>query len=267
MLTWWQSSVRWILFWVKLIGKLQMTKTLIQSCFLLLTFAGQVAVSYSQPTQCDLNIQIFDIYGSGLLDNVNVKLINFETRKQIKAIKFSETFVFSGLSSGIYQIELNKKDYKKKIKKFSVDCSFVDDSNKIFENVFLLKGSNKEVINLDSTGIKDSLVVSDSENPANTKSIQVVAGNNDKPINKSAMKLVKPIYPGAARAVRASGRVNVQITIDEDGNVIKAEAIDGHAFLKNAAIKAVRLSKFSPTLLSENPVKVTGVMVYNFTPQ
>ncbi len=85
-------------------------------------------------------------------------------------------------------------------------------------------------------------------------------------VNGKATNLVKPPYPAAARAVRASGAVNVQVTIDENGNVISASAVSGHPLLRGAAVSAARSSKFSPTLLSGQPVKVTGVIVYNFQP-
>ncbi len=85
-------------------------------------------------------------------------------------------------------------------------------------------------------------------------------------VNSKATNLVKPAYPQAARAVRASGAVNVQVTISESGSVISASAVSGHPLLRQAAEQAARSSKFSPTLLSGQAVKVTGVIVYNFVP-
>jgi len=84
-------------------------------------------------------------------------------------------------------------------------------------------------------------------------------------VNGKARNLVTPAYPAAAKAVRASGAVNVQVTIDEAGNVISASAVSGHPLLKASAVQAARASKFSPTQLSGQPVKVTGVIIYNFT--
>ncbi len=75
-----------------------------------------------------------------------------------------------------------------------------------------------------------------------------------------------PAYPAAARAVKASGAVNVQVTIDEQGNVISASAVSGHPLLRAAAEDAARNAKFAPTSLSGIPVSVTGVLVYNFVP-
>ncbi|MFM8440175.1 MAG: energy transducer TonB [Acidobacteriota bacterium] len=85
-------------------------------------------------------------------------------------------------------------------------------------------------------------------------------------VNGKARNLVKPPYPAAARAVRASGAVNVQVTIDEDGNVISASAVSGHPLLRAAAVSAARQSKFSPTTLSGQAVKVSGIIIYNFVP-
>lgn len=83
-------------------------------------------------------------------------------------------------------------------------------------------------------------------------------------VNGKASRLVQPTYPPAAKAVKASGTVNVQVTIDENGNVISASATSGHPLLRAAAVSAARSSKFTPTKLSGQPVKVTGVIVYNF---
>lgn len=85
-------------------------------------------------------------------------------------------------------------------------------------------------------------------------------------VNGKATNLVKPPYPAAARAVRASGAVNVQVKIDERGNVVSASAVSGHPLLRAVAEQAARSSKFAPTQLSGQPVSVTGVIVYNFTP-
>ncbi len=85
-------------------------------------------------------------------------------------------------------------------------------------------------------------------------------------INGSALSLPKPPYPAAARAVRASGAVNVQVLISEGGSVISANAVSGHPLLRQAAEQAARGAKFKPTLLSGQPVQVNGVIVYNFVP-
>ncbi|CAA9379423.1 MAG: hypothetical protein AVDCRST_MAG74-248 [uncultured Pyrinomonadaceae bacterium] len=85
-------------------------------------------------------------------------------------------------------------------------------------------------------------------------------------LNGKATSLPKPPYPAAARAVRASGAVNVQVTISESGSVVSASAVSGHPLLRQAAEQAARSARFAPTLLSGQAVSVTGVIVYNFVP-
>ena len=86
-------------------------------------------------------------------------------------------------------------------------------------------------------------------------------------LNGKAVRLVQPPYPAIARSAHASGQVKVQITIDENGNVVSASPISGHPLLQGAAVAAARASKFTPTKLSGMPVKVTGVIIYNFVAQ
>lgn len=85
-------------------------------------------------------------------------------------------------------------------------------------------------------------------------------------LNGKAISLPKPAYPPAAKAVRAGGAVNVQVLIDEEGRVVSASAVSGHPLLQQAAVAAARGARFSPTLLSGQAVKVSGVITYNFVP-
>lgn len=82
--------------------------------------------------------------------------------------------------------------------------------------------------------------------------------------NGRAENLVVPKYPGAAKAVKASGSVNVLVLVNEDGNVIDARVLSGHALLAPAALEAARASSFKPMLVEGRKVKVTGIVVYNF---
>lgn len=85
-------------------------------------------------------------------------------------------------------------------------------------------------------------------------------------LNGKATSLPKPVYPPAARAVKATGAVSIQVLIDENGNVVSANAVSGHPLLRAAAEAAAREAKFIPTLLAGQPVKVSGIIVYNFVP-
>jgi protein TonB len=83
-------------------------------------------------------------------------------------------------------------------------------------------------------------------------------------LNGKAISLPKPSYPPIARSARASGTVVVQVTIDETGKVVSARAVSGHPLLQATAVQAAYGARFSPTQLSGQPVKVTGVINYNF---
>lgn len=86
-------------------------------------------------------------------------------------------------------------------------------------------------------------------------------------LNGKAISKPQPAYPAIAKAAKASGNVTVQVTVDESGNVISARAVSGHPLLQQSAVAAARQAKFSPTKLSGQPVKVTGVITYNFVLQ
>jgi periplasmic protein TonB len=88
--------------------------------------------------------------------------------------------------------------------------------------------------------------------------------------DKLSSKIVsnpQPKLPDAARVAKASGPVKVQLTVDENGRVVSAKAISGNPLLQKAAEESARNARFSPTKLSGQPVKVTGVIQYNFVAQ
>ena len=83
-------------------------------------------------------------------------------------------------------------------------------------------------------------------------------------LNGKAISLPKPDYPAEAKAAGAEGVVVIQVTVDEQGNVTEARALSGPKMLQEVSVNAALQAKFSPTLLQGEPVKVTGVIVYNF---
>lgn len=85
-------------------------------------------------------------------------------------------------------------------------------------------------------------------------------------LNGKASELPRPSYSPAARAVRASGPVPVQVLIDEQGKIFMAQPVDGHPLLRQNAVRAACRARFMPTLLSGEPVKVSGIITYNFVP-
>ena len=85
-------------------------------------------------------------------------------------------------------------------------------------------------------------------------------------LNGRALNKIKPAYPAAAREAGASGTVEVRIVFDETGKVIWVKAFSGHRQLRQAAEDAAWQTKFSPTILSGQPVRTSGILLYNFVP-
>ena len=82
-----------------------------------------------------------------------------------------------------------------------------------------------------------------------------------------ALELPKPSYPPLARAPRVSGQVVVQVIIDVDGTMMASAAVSGHPLLYAVSVEAAKNSRFALTKLDGKPVKVTGVITYNFVSQ
>ena len=83
-------------------------------------------------------------------------------------------------------------------------------------------------------------------------------------LNGVAIYLPKPPYPEIAKQIHLSGSVNVQVLIDETGRVVSAHAVSGHPLLTNGAVQAARQARFSPTILGDTPVRLSGIITYNF---
>lgn len=86
-------------------------------------------------------------------------------------------------------------------------------------------------------------------------------------LNGKAISKPQPAYPPIAKAARAAGTVVVQVTVDESGKVISARALSGHPLLTQAAVQSAYGWRFSPTMLSGQPVKVNGTITFNFNLQ
>lgn len=84
---------------------------------------------------------------------------------------------------------------------------------------------------------------------------------NTKPIFEPKLK-----YPKTARMANASGKVVVDVLVDEKGNVEKAKVVSGHPLLIAESLKAAKLSKFKPFSIGGIPVKARGILTYNFNP-
>ena len=84
-------------------------------------------------------------------------------------------------------------------------------------------------------------------------------------LNGKALSLPRPEYPDAARERRLEGTVIVKVIIDETGRVIEAhDMCHGPPYLSQSAVNAARMALFSPTKISGMPIKIAGVIRYNY---
>jgi TonB family protein len=95
------------------------------------------------------------------------------------------------------------------------------------------------------------------------KTIRLSAGV----LSGSATKRAQPNYPAEAKAARAQGPVQVEITVSESGKVVDAKAISGHEMLRDAAVQAAKQWEFKPAEVSGAPAKLQGILVFNFALQ
>jgi TonB family protein len=100
-----------------------------------------------------------------------------------------------------------------------------------------------------------------------TTSTTVVAGSSLKVASGGLPMVItrkQPEYPAVAKAAGAEGIVQVQITVDENGQVVDAVASEGHPLLRQAALDAAKQWQFKSTEVGGKPAKVQGTLTFNF---
>lgn len=88
--------------------------------------------------------------------------------------------------------------------------------------------------------------------------------NADIQLPRQATRRVAPDYPELARRVGAQGEVTVEVSINSLGKVVSAKAISGHLLLRNSAIQAARLWKFTPVLEGAVENQSVAKITFNF---
>ena len=177
---------------------------------------------------------------------------------------------FVDLPEGEYVVTVKRTGYKQTVDSIDHSCDEAENGVALTW-VSMWKGPSTQKVNVSER--REVFTVMGDADVSNSASVQQKPSTSTVPktlsggiLNGKATDLPLPEYPAAARAVQASGAVSIQVLIDEEGNVISASAVSGHPLLRAAAESAARGAKFSRTLLSGQPVKVSGVIVYNFVP-
>ena len=78
------------------------------------------------------------------------------------------------------------------------------------------------------------------------------------------IKQVRPVYPALALDARITGVVRLEMMIDRNGAVESTKVISGHPFLTQAARDAVSQSRYTPTIINGEPVRVISEVAVKF---
>jgi len=103
-------------------------------------------------------------------------------------------------------------------------------------------------------------------NKVEVESKPAVAVENEL-LSARVISLPRPAYPAEAREAKVTGAVRVLTPVDEQGNVVEAEAISGSPMLQAAAVAAAKQAKFEPLVTNGRPVKTKSVISYSFRPE
>jgi hypothetical protein len=94
------------------------------------------------------------------------------------------------------------------------------------------------------------------------------AGSNSAPVDLGDLdsKVVSkpnPVLSEEAKRLKATGKVNVKVVVDEQGKVVSAQALNNIAVLREIAEEAARQATFKPLVLDGIIVRFTGVLTYD----
>ena len=198
-------------------------------------------------TTCDLNVSVYRYSASpkeDLINDASIELRNDRTYQWIKTLPGRQTGYFEKLGPGDYTAFVKKVGFKTTARYVPLNCEYA--FHGIVEEIaFLWDGVTDETVGMDASVWSKTELVSMSD----------------------GTEIPVPKYPESARGVKkASGPVAVYVLINEFGRVAYAKAIKGHKLLRTSAEEAARNAKFKQTKLKGMPVKISGVLTFNFVP-
>lgn len=223
------------------------------------------------------------IVRKGLLSGISAYAQEWDSKVRYDSVPSGNLRYFGDMAEGDYRIYVGKSGYKTTIYGVRLECRAAMHNGIFIESIRLWKGASSRFVNNATTrphpikemrldrmtklGSSDSDTGSQMYSPGSSSPRSAAKVISAGILNGKATVLPKPAYPDAAKALRVGGSVSVQVLIDESGHVVSASAVSGHPLLTGAAEVAARAAIFGPTLLDGKPVKVSGVITYNFIAQ
>jgi protein TonB len=85
-------------------------------------------------------------------------------------------------------------------------------------------------------------------------------------IKPKPIAIPQPVYADAARAAGITGKVRVELTVDESGAVVAVKVIEGLGYgLDEAALDAARNARFEPATRCGAPTRTTFTIGIRFS--
>ncbi|HEX8287372.1 MAG TPA: TonB family protein [Pyrinomonadaceae bacterium] len=118
--------------------------------------------------------------------------------------------------------------------------------------------------------VEPNVTESKTENSTETQTAKTEAPKDGSPLNVGSLvsyatAQTKPVYPIAAKNMRMTGVVKVEILVNENGEVTEVQNTTGPSMLQRAATDAVKRWKFKPFVRDGQPVKASGFVNFNFS--
>jgi TonB family protein len=102
--------------------------------------------------------------------------------------------------------------------------------------------------------------------PPETKRI-AVKRVSEEVLRAAAVNIPQPEFPIAAELAGHQQKVEVQVVVDEKGEVTSARATSPETLLNEAAEDAARKARFKAAKLSDNPAQIFSVISFEFSPR
>jgi TonB family protein len=132
------------------------------------------------------------------------------------------------------------------------------------------KGESRSATITDAAAAnKSSLKVTETANPPKEAAPDPpktfpIKHVSEEVLRAAALDLPQPEFPPTVELAGHQGKVEVQVIIDEKGQVTSARGTSPESLLNEAAEIAARKAHFSSAKLSENPAQVFSVIRYDF---
>lgn len=254
--------------------------------FIFLITVLSMTVFAQTTSSCSLSVEVVKFKTYDRINGATAAAVNGITKKAYRSITKKGMPFFAKLPAGNYRITVTKSGFSRSIDELALDCA---EQDKLW-SILLYPGNPGQTAKLyEIRGLMEPYQIKSKDDvkarPVTPGEVNVKPGEEPvistppmpkPPVPKSinvgvmngrAINLVKPPFPEEARSAGASGTVEVEVTVDENGDVTSAKAISGDKTFYKVTEEAAKASKFSPTRLSGQTVKVKGIIIYNFIPK